>query len=91
MTRFNGSRGMAQTARRDAGLTREGLYKALAADGNPSFAPVVKVLAPLGLCMHVGPAWAARAQFEGGDSSLDFLGSAVSDRGRRRVVQRGQR
>lgn len=52
------SRGMAQTAR-DAGLTREGLYKALAADGNPSFATVLKVLAALGLRIHVGPARAA--------------------------------
>jgi probable addiction module antidote protein len=52
------SRGMAQTAR-DAGLTREGLYKALAADGNPSFATVLKVLAALGLRIHVGPAQAA--------------------------------
>ena len=52
------SRGMAQTAR-DAGLTREGLYKALAADGNPSFATVVKVLSALGLRIHVGPAQAA--------------------------------
>lgn len=52
------SRGMAQTAR-DAGLTREGLYKAFAADGNPSFATVVKVLAALGLRIHVGPAQAA--------------------------------
>ena len=52
------SRGMSQTAR-DAGLTLEGLYKALAADGNPSFATVVKVLAALGLRIHVGPAQAA--------------------------------
>ena len=46
------SRGMAQTAR-DAGLSREGLYKPLSADGNPSFATVLKVLAALGLRMHV--------------------------------------
>ncbi len=46
------SRGMAQTARA-AGLSREGLYKALSADGNPSFATVLKVLAALGLRMHV--------------------------------------
>ena len=46
------SRGMAQTAR-VAGLSREGLYKALSADGNPSFATVLKVLAALGLRMHV--------------------------------------
>jgi len=49
------SRGMSQTAR-DAGLTREGLYKALSPQGNPSFATVLKVLAALGLRMHVSPA-----------------------------------
>ena len=52
------SRGMAQTAR-DAGLSREGLYKALSADGNPSFATVLKVLAALGLRMHVEQAHSA--------------------------------
>jgi probable addiction module antidote protein len=46
------SRGMAQTARA-AGISREGLYKALSADGNPSFATVIKVLGALGLRMHV--------------------------------------
>jgi probable addiction module antidote protein len=39
---------MSQLAR-DTGLTREGLYKALAADGNPSFATVLKVANALGL------------------------------------------
>ena len=43
---------MAQTAR-DAGLSREGLYKALSADGNPSSSTVLKVLTTLGLRMHV--------------------------------------
>ena len=46
------SRGMAQTAR-DTGLTREGLYKALSADGNPSLATVLKVLHAFGLRLHV--------------------------------------
>lgn len=46
------SRGMAQTARA-SGLSREGLYKALSAEGNPSFATVLKVLSALGLRMHV--------------------------------------
>lgn len=46
------SRGMAQTAR-DSGISREGLYKALSAEGNPSFATVLKVLSALGLRMHV--------------------------------------
>ena len=39
---------MSQLAR-DTGLTREGLYKSLAADGNPSFATVLKVATALGL------------------------------------------
>ena len=33
----------------NAGFTREGLYKALAEDGNPSFAAVMKVTRALGL------------------------------------------
>ena len=46
------ARGMAQTAR-SAGITREGLYKALSEKGNPSFGTVVKVLSALGLRLHV--------------------------------------
>ena len=46
------ARGMTQTVR-EAGITREGLYKALSDDGNPSFATVLKVLATLGLRVHV--------------------------------------
>ncbi len=42
------ARGMAQLAK-DTGLTREGLYKALSADGNPSFGTVLKVMKALGL------------------------------------------
>ena len=34
---------------RDAGLTREGVYKAFSADGNPSFATVMKVARALDL------------------------------------------
>lgn len=49
------ARGMTQTAR-DAGMTREGLYKALSPSGNPSFTTVLKVLAALGLRMKVTPA-----------------------------------
>ena len=40
---------------RDAGITREGLYKALSADGNPSFATVLKVIRALGLQIDVKP------------------------------------
>lgn len=49
------ARGMVQLAR-DTGLTREGLYKALSPEGNPSFATVMKVCKALGLRMHVEPA-----------------------------------
>lgn len=36
----------------DAGLSRESLYRALSADGNPSFATVMKVARALGLKLH---------------------------------------
>ena len=42
---------MSQVAR-DAGLSRESLYKALSADGNPSFATVLKVARALGVRLH---------------------------------------
>ena len=45
-------RGMTQLAK-DTGLAREGLYKALSADGNPEFATIMKVIKALGLKLHV--------------------------------------
>jgi probable addiction module antidote protein len=39
---------------RDTGITREGLYKALGEQGNPSFATVVKFMCALGLQFNVG-------------------------------------
>jgi probable addiction module antidote protein len=42
------ARDMSQLAR-DTGLTREGLYKALSGEGNPSFATVLKVAQAMGL------------------------------------------
>ena len=42
------ARGMMQLAR-ETGLTREGLYKALSPDSNPSFATVMKVCKALRL------------------------------------------
>lgn len=42
------ARNMSQLAR-DVGMSREGLYKALSADGNPSFATIMKVARALGL------------------------------------------
>lgn len=46
------ARNMSQLAR-DTGLTREGLYKALSPDGNPTFATVAKVAKALGLQLTV--------------------------------------
>lgn len=53
------AKGMAQLAR-DTGLTREGLYKALSADGNPEFSTVMKVIAALGIKLHAVSAAAAK-------------------------------
>jgi probable addiction module antidote protein len=39
---------MSQLARQ-TGMTREGLYKALSGEGNPSFATVLKVAQAMGL------------------------------------------
>ncbi len=44
--------GMAKVAR-DAGISREGLYKAVGPDGNPSFATMTKILGALGLRLTV--------------------------------------
>jgi len=43
--------GMTQLAR-ETGLAREGLYKALSAEGNPEFTTVMKVIKALGLKLH---------------------------------------
>lgn len=40
---------------KDSGLTREGLYKALSPDGNPTFATVTKVARALGFKLTVQP------------------------------------
>ncbi|MBV5285959.1 MAG: putative addiction module antidote protein [Methyloversatilis discipulorum] len=45
------AKGMSQVAR-DAGLSRESLYRALSEDGNPSFATVLKVARALGVRLH---------------------------------------
>lgn len=42
------ARGMTQLAK-ETGLTREGLYKALGQDSNPSFGTILKVMRALGL------------------------------------------
>lgn len=42
------AKNMSQLAR-DAGISREGLYKALSQEGNPTFATVTKIAKALGL------------------------------------------
>lgn len=48
------ARNMSQLAR-DTGLTREGLYKALSVDGNPSLATAMKVANALGYQLKLVP------------------------------------
>ena len=45
------AKGMAQVAR-DAGLSRESLYKALSGDRSPGFDTILKVIEALGLRLH---------------------------------------
>ena len=45
------AKGMAQVAR-DAGLSRESLYKALSGDRSPDFDTILKVIGALGLKLH---------------------------------------
>ena len=49
------ARGMTSIAR-DAGVSRESLYKSLSANGNPSFQTISKVSRALGLQMSFTPA-----------------------------------
>lgn len=45
------AKGMSQVAR-DAGLSRESLYKALSGERSPGFDTILKVIAALGLKLH---------------------------------------
>lgn len=49
------ARGMSQVAK-DAGVTREGLYKALSAEGDPRLTTLLGVVRSLGLTVTVHPA-----------------------------------
>ena len=48
------ARGMTQLAR-ETGLTREALYRALSAEGNPEMATILKVVQALGFQLHATP------------------------------------
>lgn len=52
------SKGMSEMARR-SGVSRQGLYKALGQEGNPSFETIRSILAAMGLRLTVEPAEAA--------------------------------
>jgi probable addiction module antidote protein len=47
------AKGMTQVAR-DAGLSRESLYKALSGERSPGFDTILKVIGALGLKLHAG-------------------------------------
>ena len=49
------ARNISQLAR-DVGMSREGLYKALSGEGNPSFSTITKVAKALGLKFSLQPA-----------------------------------
>jgi len=49
------AKGMTQVAR-DAGLSRESLYKALSGDRSPDFDTILRVVGALGLQLHAGAA-----------------------------------
>jgi probable addiction module antidote protein len=49
------AKGMSLVAK-EAGLSRESLYRALSEGGNPSFATVLKVARALGVRLHAQPA-----------------------------------
>ena len=48
------AKGMTQVAR-DAGLSRESLYKALSGDRSPGFDTILKVTRALGIELHAAP------------------------------------
>lgn len=62
------ARNMTQLAER-AGITRQGLYKALAEDGNPSFVNVAKIAGAMGLRFSFVIKEDAPARHHGGDPS----------------------
>jgi len=53
------ARGMSEIAK-ETGLSRESLYRALSAEGNPELGTVVKVLKALGVRLSAVPAEASR-------------------------------
>jgi probable addiction module antidote protein len=88
------SRSMSQLAR-DTGLTREGLYKALSEEGNPSFGTVLKVLGALGYRFSVvrepAASYAPKAAKAAKATVRGSRASAAPPRGSRRGGSRAAR
>ena len=59
------AKGMSQVAR-DAGLSRESLYKALSGERNPGFDTILKVIGALGLKLHAEPVLMVRPSAQHG-------------------------
>jgi probable addiction module antidote protein len=59
------AKGMTQVAR-DAGLSRESLYKALSGERSPEFDTILKVTRALGIQLHAGIAAQQNAQADAG-------------------------
>ncbi len=57
------AKGMTQVAR-DAGLSRESLYKALSGERSPGFDTILKVISALGLRLHAETALGGKLQKE---------------------------
>jgi hypothetical protein len=78
---------------RDTGLTREGLYKALSEEGNPSFGTVLKVMGALGYRFSV--VREARADYakkpKAGPASVKARGSRAAAAPRRAPRKSGSR
>jgi probable addiction module antidote protein len=58
---FAKAHGMANVAK-EAGLSRESLYRSLSVDGNPEFATILKVIGALGLRLSVSKAGADKSE-----------------------------
>ena len=58
------ARGMSRLAL-DTGLTREGLYRALSAKGNPELATVLRIIKALGMRLHVASSAASKPRRAG--------------------------
>jgi probable addiction module antidote protein len=71
------ARGMMHHAR-ETGLTREGLYRALSADGNPSLGTVLKVMKALGLRLAPQRVEVSERALKARDPKRDFGAELLS-------------